>query len=72
MNWNIAWIRIIILVGLMLFNTLATTPQMACMPVGRRVQTFRTLVLEPVSYTAHIATWDMIACTIYGARRSQC
>ena len=61
MNWNIAWIRIIMLVGLMLFNTLTTTPQMACIPVGRRVQAFRTLVLGRVPHTAHIVIWGMIA-----------
>ena len=36
-------------------NTLTATPQMTCMPVGRRVPTCLTSVLACVSYTAHIA-----------------
>ena len=52
-------------------NIVTATPQMTCMSVGRRVQTCLTSVLERVAYTAHMATWDMIARTIYGTRRSQ-
>ena len=48
-------------------NTLIATSQMACMPVGRRVQTCRTSVLERVPYKAHVAIWDIIACVMYGA-----
>ena len=42
---------------------------MACMSVGRRVQTCLTSVVESAPYTAHIAIWDMIVCAVYGARR---
>ena len=45
---------------------------MACMPVGRRVKTCLTSVLECVPYIAHIEIWDMIAWTIHGSCRSQC
>ena len=44
---------------------------MVCMPVGRRVQTCLTSLLERVQYTAHTAIWNTIVCAIYGARRRQ-
>ena len=54
-----------------LIDTLKATSQMACMPVGRRVQTCLTSALERVPYVAHIVIWDMTACTIYDAGRRQ-